>query len=510
MGKNEVLKVIFNDFPGGAHGFELIVRFCYSGTKMVITPSNIVLLYCAAHFMEMHCDGPSGTSNVISQIENFLEEGIHLWTWFELLEALRQCQEYSISSKSYFTILDRIVDHLIERLVILPSTSSPYTCSSNRSSSQFSCETSSNNSWRNNCSGPSWWFEHLLFLKVDLIDKIVRSMISHDFDHALVSKFLFHYHKLSCIGAVKSKSKMESAETTEVVINLLSLLDKRSFSFKDLFSLYHVGFKLRIISSCCKNKILSLIGPFLDQVAIDYLLLPPPKERKHAFDVDFVLRLAQVFVNEGDFGISLARLKRVAKTMDSFLIEVSPDCHLQPSEFAELITVLPDAARESHDLLYLAMDIYLKSIILAATLPPSLERGPKFKPGVDMVHAGLTEKEKISICCALNHEKLSAQLLRNLTRNLVFPAQAKPRSHAHTQSRIKNLLQENDHLKYFLDSLFRRSFKNTDAKEDSETRTADDGDELKPEGDLHVMQSVMKSGCHIMNNSRYLPKLCSR
>ncbi|KAI9077154.1 hypothetical protein K1719_016601 [Acacia pycnantha] len=306
-GKNEVLKVIFNDFPGGAHGFELILRFCYSSTKkLVITPSNIVLLYCAAHFMEMHYDGPSGTTNLITQIEKFLEEGIHLWTWFELLEALRQCQECSISSKSYSTILDRIVDHLIERLVILPSISSPYTSSSNRSSFQFSCETSSNSSWRNNCSGPSWWFEHLLFLKA----------------------------------------------------------------------------------------------------------------------------------------------------------------------------VLPDVARESHDQLYLAMDIYLK------------------------VHAGLTDKEKMSICCALNHEKLSSELLRNLTRNLVFPAEAKPRSQAHTQSRIKHLLQENDHLKYFLDSVFGKSFKNTDAKED--------GEELKPKEDLQVMQGMMKSGSQIMNNARFLPKLCSR
>ncbi|KAK4254036.1 hypothetical protein QN277_009468 [Acacia crassicarpa] len=477
-GINEVLKVIFNDFPGGAHGFELILRFCYSSTKkMVITPSKIVLLYCAAHFMEMHCDGPSGTPNLITQIENFLEEGIHLWTWFELLEALRQCQECSISSKSYSTILDRIVDHLIERLVILPSISSPYTCSSNRSSFQFSCETSSNSSWRNNCSGPSWWFEHLLFLKAGLIDKIVRAMISHDFDHALVSNFLFYYHKLNCAGAAKSKKK--STETTEVVINLLSLLDKRCLALKDLFSLYQNGFRLRLMSSCCRSQIESLIGALLDQGTIDYLLLPPPKGMNHvAFDVNFVLRLAQVFVAEGDFGISLAKLKRVAKTMDSFLIEVAPDRHLQASEFAELITVLPDVARESHDQLYLAMDIYLK------------------------VHKGLTEKEKMSICCALNHEKLSAELLRNLTRNLVFPADAKPRSQAHTQCRIKHLLQENDHLKYFLDSVFGKSFKNTNAKED--------GEELKPQEDLQVMQSMMKSGSQIMNNARFLPKLCSR
>lgn len=362
MGKNEVLKVIFNDFPGGAHGFELILRFCYRNSKMVITPSNIVLLYCAGHFMDIPI--------VISQIENFLQEGIHLWTWFELLEALRRCQDCSISLKSYSTILDRIIDHFIDRLVILPSISSPYTCSSNKSSLQFSCETSSNYSWRYNCSGPSWWFEHLLLLKAGLIDKVVRAMISHDFDHALVSNFLFYYHKLSCTAAAKSK---KSTKTTKVVIDLLSLLDKRFLSFKDLFSLYQTGFRLRTMSTCCRSKIERLIGPILDQGTIDYLLLPPPKGVNHEFDVSFVLRLAQVFVHEGDFGISLFKLKRVAKMMDLFLMEVAPDRHLQHSEFAELMTALPEVARESHDQLYLAMDIYLKASCHIAWLYVNIE-----------------------------------------------------------------------------------------------------------------------------------------
>lgn len=117
----------------------------------------------------------------------------------------------------------------------------------------------------------------------------------------------------------------------------------------------------------------------------------------------------------------------------------------------------------------------------------------------------------MSICSALNHGKLSAELLRNLTRSLVFPTEAKPKSHAHTQGRIKQLLQENDHLKYFLESVFRKSFKSTDAKEDTENKsTADVNGMLKPKEDFQVMQSVMKSGSHIINNARLLPKLCSR
>ncbi|XP_028203684.1 BTB/POZ domain-containing protein At3g22104-like [Glycine soja] len=448
---------------------------------MEMTPSNVAMLCSAVHFLEMECDddGP-GTPNLKPHIEKFLE-GVRFWTWSELLEALKQCQGL-FSFKDYLAILDRIVDHLIERLAS-PGITSPNTCSSNRSSFQFSCDTSSNNSWRNNSSGATWWFEHLLFLKIDLLDKVIRTMVCYDFDHGVVSRFLFYYHNSSCLGAAQA----EKIESTEVVIDLLLLLDLRSISCKDLFNLNRTAVSLKMSRSFI-SKIESLIGPLLDQTTIDYLLLPSPHGKGQAYDVDFVLRLVHIFFFGGSFELTSNRLMRVAKMMDLFLVEVAPDPHLKPFEFEALITVLPDVARESHDQLYLAMDMYLK------------------------VHAGLSEKEKISICCTLNHEKLSAELLRHLTRNLVFPSEAKPRAYATRHSRMKTLLQENDHLKNFFESMFRKSFKNMEVKEDVGKRSYD-AEELR--GDLEGMQSgtqlasMKKSGTHIMSNAMYLPKLCS-
>ncbi|CAJ1961464.1 unnamed protein product [Sphenostylis stenocarpa] len=408
------------------------------------------LLCSAAHFIQMECDEGTETPNLKPHIEKFLE-GIRFWTWSELLEALKQCQDL-FSFKGYLAILDRIVDHLIERLAS-PGVTSPNTCSSNRSSFQFSCDTSSNNSCRNNCSGATWWFEHLLFLKVDMLDKVIRTMLSYDFEHGVVSSFLFYYHNSTCLGAAQD----EKIEATEVVINLLLLLDLRSISCKDLFNLNRMAVCLKMSTSCI-NKIEGLIGPLLDQTTIDYLLLPSPRRRGQAYDVDFVLRLVHIFFFGDSFALTSNRLKRVAKMMDLFLLEVAPDPHLKPCEFEALITMLPDTARESHDQLYLAMDMYLK------------------------VHAGLSEKEEISICCTLKHEKLSAELLRHLTRNLVFPSEAKPRAYITKQSRMKTLLQENDHLKNFFESVFRKSFKNMDVEKRSH-----DAEELR--GDMEGMQS---------------------
>ncbi|KAI4296530.1 hypothetical protein L6164_036480 [Bauhinia variegata] len=475
IGANGDMKVIFNEFPGGAYGFELCVQFCYNGGRMVITPSNVVLLYCCACFLEMESEDPK-TSNLTCQIEEFLK-GISFWTLSELLEALKQCQ-HLCPAKSCSAIQDRIMNNLIER-INFPSSWSPQSCSSNTSSFQFSCDSSSINSCRNSSF---WWFEHLVFFKIDLIDKVIKKMISQAFDHAIISKFLFYYQKESCLGAAQAEKK----ETIEAVINLLSLLDKRSLSCKDLFNLSQVTIRLNT-STSCKNKMESLLGSLLDQATVDYLILPSPQGRDHAYDVDLALRLAQIFVHEGSFGISLNRLNRVAKLMDLFLLEVAPDPHLMPSEFAALITVLPDTARESHDQLYLAIDLYLK------------------------VHAGLAEMDKMSICYALNHEKLSAELLRHLTRNLVFPSEAKPRAHVTKQSRIQSLLQENDHLRNFIDTVFHKKLeKNIDAEE---PRPCNEVQKLR--GNFHGMQSgiqlasPMKSESNAVCNVRYLPKLCS-
>jgi hypothetical protein len=275
---------------------------------------------------------------------------------------LKQCQE-SLPSKGYLEILDRIVDQLIERLASPCNVTSPYTFSSNRpsfqfssrSSFKFSCDTSINNSLRNNCFEATWWFEHLLFLKIDLLDNIIRKMISYDFDHSVISKFLFYYHNLSYVSAAQDVK----IETIKVVINLLSLLDTGSISCKGLFNLNRITISLKI-SKFCRNNIECLIGPLLDQVTIDYLLLASPHDRDHAYDVDFVLRVMKIFLLGGSFELNLNQDKRVSKMMDLFLVEVSPDPHLNPCEFEALITVLPDTMRESHDQLYLAMDMYLK------------------------------------------------------------------------------------------------------------------------------------------------------
>lgn len=283
------LKVIFNEFPGGAKGFELMARFCYDNGRTMITASNMFLLNCAAHFLEMDGNGSSRHS-LIDQTEKSLK-GINFWTWSELLEALKQCQDLLPATKSS-VMLQCILDCLIGRIA-LPSIASSYTCSSDSSSFQFSCDTSID-SLKRSSSQLIWWFEDLLFLNVDLIDKLIKTMVSLKVNHATIYKFLFYYHKSRCIGAATA----EKRKITEVVISLLSLLDRSFLSCKGLFEIYRVALGLRI-SKFYKNNLESLMGSQLDQATIDYLLAPSPHRRAYLYDINLVLRLVQAFLLEG-------------------------------------------------------------------------------------------------------------------------------------------------------------------------------------------------------------------
>lgn len=344
--------MIFNDFPGGAEGFELVARFCYNNGRTAITHSNILLLNSAANFLGMEGNG-SSKPNLIDQTEKSLE-GIIFWTWSELLEALKQSQDLLPATKSSVMLQD-ILDCLIGRLSLPSVVASPFARSSDNSSCKFSCDTISTDSLKNNSSQLTWWFEDFLFFNVDMIDKVIKTMVYQKFDQAIICKFLFYYHKSRCLGAASA----EKHKITKVVVSLLCLLDRGSLCFKGLFEIYRVALGLKI-SKFYKNKIESLMGSQLDQATIDYLLAPSPHGRDYSYDVNLVLRLVQAFLIECSCLSSTSRLKKVASLMDMYLGEVAPDSHVKPSKFVALVLVLPDYARESYDHIYRAMDLFLE------------------------------------------------------------------------------------------------------------------------------------------------------
>ncbi|KAK6919435.1 BTB/POZ domain [Dillenia turbinata] len=406
------LKVIFHDFPGGSESFELMARFCYSNGTVEINFSNISLLHCAAHFMEM--DNSVGkTHNLLEQTEKSLDE-VRYWTMSELLVVLNRCQDLLPNAGSS-GILERLLDSLVGRLALTSEPSPcPSTSSSDTSVVRFSSDSRSTESLKNSISRATWWFEDLSVLNPDLIEMVVNLMVSQKFDHATVSRFLFFYQKSKFVCAPTSHKKRK---IIEIVINMLYLLDQSSISFKSLFGLLRVALNLNIGKSC-RNRLENMIGSRMDQATLDNLLVPSPPGSNYLYDVNLILRFLKSFLSGGIHQVPLTRLQKVASLIDVYIAEVAPDPCLKPSKFVALIVALPDSARDSHDEIYHAMDMYLQ------------------------VHGVLSAEEKIKVCCSLNYDKLSSEVCIHLAQNTKFPSKSVIQALLSQKSKLKSILHD--------------------------------------------------------------------
>ncbi|KAK8521116.1 hypothetical protein V6N12_005030 [Hibiscus sabdariffa] len=399
-------KVIFHDFPGGAGNFELISRFCYNNGEIDINPSNISLLYSAAQFMEMN-DSVSGNCNLLEKTAKAVEE-IGYWTWSNLLVALKHGQDLQQVATSS-GILERCLDSLVGRLVT-NNEASPCASTSSPDSPRFrlSCDTKSVENSKHGFSRAAWWFEDLSVLSPDMIEMLIKSMVSKKFDHSIIGRFLVYYQK----SKFHIASSNEKHKVLEIVIDMLYTLDSNSISCRSLFGILRVVLNLNI-SKSSRSKLESMIGSQLDEATLDNLLIPSPHGTSYLYDVNLVLKFLKAFLR-GDRQLSPMRMKKVGSLMDLYIAEVAPDPCLKSSKFLALITTLPDSTRDSCDELYHAVDIYLE------------------------VHTGLCEEEKMKICCALNYKKLSTEAYMHISRNAKF---ASVQALTSKQLKLKNFEQ---------------------------------------------------------------------
>ncbi|PON82659.1 Voltage dependent potassium channel [Trema orientale] len=503
-GTTSTLKVVFHDFPGGAECFELILRFCYNIGRTEITPSNITLLRCAAEFMEME-SSLSGTGNLLEQTEKSFEE-MRYWSWSELLMVLKQCQRLLPASESS-GILERCLDSLVGRLAVTSEVSPcPSTSSPDSSGFRFSFDTKSTESLKTVFSRATWWFEDLLFLSPVLVEMFAKSMVSRKFDHALLSRFLVYYHKSKLYTA----SSGEKCRIVETVIDMLYVLDKTCVSCKSLFEIHRVALNLKINRSS-RNKLENMIGSQLDRATLDNLLVPSPYGMNYLYDVNLVLRFLKAFLRGEFCQVSSMRLNKVATLMDLYIAEVAPDPYLKPSKFHALIVALPESARDSYDEIYRAADMYLE------------------------VHSGLSEEEKMKICSALNHEKLSAEAGIHLSQNTKFPSKSAVQALISQQFKLKSLLHATSNTKSCNGSLCRAIEVGNETKKDESVEQVvlyagkldlpSDNKNLRAH--LQGMQwrvmelekvcrkmqiqmaKIMKSRAPSQSHTRSLPRLCS-
>eukprot|EP00638_Chattonella_subsalsa_P000524 CAMPEP_0117751190 /NCGR_PEP_ID=MMETSP0947-20121206/10824_1 /TAXON_ID=44440 /ORGANISM="Chattonella subsalsa, Strain CCMP2191" /LENGTH=530 /DNA_ID=CAMNT_0005569517 /DNA_START=382 /DNA_END=1974 /DNA_ORIENTATION=- len=105
-GRSPDNRIFLEKFPGGKVCFEEIVRFCYfQDDSFSVDYSNFSRLYYGSMYLHMEGEG-----NIISIVENFLQEGHSL---SELLESYKSAvlleQEYSLPQNLSTKVMDNIV-----------------------------------------------------------------------------------------------------------------------------------------------------------------------------------------------------------------------------------------------------------------------------------------------------------------------------------------------------------------------------------------------------------------
>lgn len=174
----------------------------------------------------------------------------------------------------------------------------------------------------------------------------------------MISRFVMHYLK----NTVSSASADEKKAAAEVVIDCLCSLDGSSVTCKGLLDVLRISAPLKL-SKRCQIKLEGMIGSRFDQATLNNLLVPGQAGMDCLYDVNLILRFLKVFLSSKSRD-STTQLERAARLMDSYLAEVAPDSSLKPLKFLALLTALPDEARDSHDAIYRAIDMYLEVLLL--------------------------------------------------------------------------------------------------------------------------------------------------
>ena len=159
------------DFPGGAEGFELVIKFCYD-ISFEINTENIAMLLCAAEYLEMTEE--HSVENLVETIEVYLNEVI--------LKSLSKSVKVLQKSQDLLPIAERV--RLVDRCI--------------DSIAYAICQESQSNE-----DIVDWWADDLAVLKIDMFRRVLVAMIARGFKRYSLGPVLKLYAEKALRGLVR-------------------------------------------------------------------------------------------------------------------------------------------------------------------------------------------------------------------------------------------------------------------------------------------------------------------
>ncbi|KAL5791742.1 hypothetical protein ACOSP7_000336 [Xanthoceras sorbifolium] len=439
--ETKISRINLSAVPGGSEAFEQAAKFCY-GVNVEITLSNVAMLRCAAHFLEMTED--FAEKNLETRAEAYLKETVFP-NISNSISVLHRCESLLPVSEE-INLVNRLINAIANNACKEQLTSGLLKLDHN-----FPTKTTVNMEPE---TPLDWWGKSLAILNLDFFQRVLSAVKSKGLKQDLISKILINYAHNSLQGLVVRDPQLVKGSLldlelqkkqriiVEAIVGLLPTQSRKSLvPMAFLSSLLKTAIAASATTSC-RSDLERRIGLQLDQAILEDILIPANSHgNNHSttlYDTDSILRIFSIFLNldedddednnhlrdesemvydfDSPGSPKQSSILKVSKLLDNYLAEVALDSNLMPSKFIALAELLPDHARIVSDGLYRAADIFLK------------------------VHPNIKDSERYRLCKTIDCQKLSQEACSHAAQNERLPVQMAVQVLYFEQIRLRNAM----------------------------------------------------------------------
>ncbi|XP_059659516.1 BTB/POZ domain-containing protein At1g03010-like isoform X1 [Cornus florida] len=448
---SKITRINLPAVPGGPEAFELAAKFCY-GMNIDITLSNVAMLRCAAHFLDMTED--FAEKNLEARTEAYLKETV-LPNISNTISVLHYCEKLLPLSED-INLVSRLINAIASNACKEQLTSGLSKLEHNfpaKPVPSMEAETPSD-----------WWGKSLSALNLDFFQRVLSAVKTKGLKQDIISRILINYAHNSLQGLVVRDPQLVKGSLLDLELQkkqrviaeaIVSLLPSQSRKSTVPMAFLSSLLKSAISASAsisCRSDLERRIGLQLDQAILEDILIPASSHgNNHSpmYDTDSILRIFSIFLNldEDDEDDNHLRdesemvydfdspgspkqssILKVSKLLDNYLAEIALDSNLMPSKFISLAELLPDHARMVYDGLYRAVDIFLK------------------------VHPNIKDSERYRLCKTIDCQKLSQEACSHAAQNERLPVQMAVQVLYFEQIRLRNAMN-GGHNQFFFGSI---------------------------------------------------------
>ena len=365
--------------PGGADAFEKAARYCY-GANFEITARNAAALRCAAAFLDMQ-----HPADLARRVEEFLAQA-GLRALPSAVTVLRSC-EALLPAAEELGVVRRAADAVALRIC---------------NEALFPTRTP-----------PGWWTAELAALSPASFQKVATALRCRRADPKVLANAASAYAELALAEVLADpRDREDQRALVESVVDVLPSAADAPIPAVLLCRLLHAAVTTEASAKTCRDLELRVAAVLDQATAGDLLGVALDGAGERVRNTDTVRRVIAAFVerhagrsrraslSSGGAELDPGAMEKVARTVDELAAELATEESLAISKFVGVAGAVPKEARASHDCVYRAVDIYLKT------------------------HPALDEIEREKVCSVMDPLKLSYQARLHASQNRRLPLQA--------------------------------------------------------------------------------------